>query len=165
MLTSGPRSPSRSSVGHPSGVRGGPALVHGRDQPQLTGQSEIVACRFHRGIVWAQDGRAETDPASHTPLQPFQFRSWMRDFPEPRLPGCGIRLGRTVEERSADARLVQSVDASVVVGRGRIVVAPIHQRRRAAVDLVERADERCDVKVLRTEYRGETGMHLLEVFK
>ena len=60
---------------------------------------------------------------------------------------------------------MQAINRRVVVLRCRVVVAPVSQRGGAAVELVERADQRGDMQVLRFKHRGQASMHLLEIFQ
>jgi hypothetical protein len=97
--------------------------------------------------------------------QPLDLGARVRHFPERGLARLGVGLGRAVEERRPDAGGEQAVDGGVVVFGRRVVVAPVGQRRRAAVELVERADAGGDGQVLRAERRGQAGVHLLEVLQ
>ena len=89
----------------------------------------------------------------------------MRHLPEGLLSGLRIGLGRAVEECGANPRLFQRIDRAIRMFRGRIVVAPVDQRGCAAVDLVQRANQRGDENVLGREFGRETRMHVMEVFE
>ena len=66
----------------------------------------------------------------------------MGDLGKMRLTRLGIRLGRAVKERGANAAFEQSAHCRVGMRGGRIVVTPVDQRGDAVIDLVERTDER-----------------------
>ncbi|MGY4410368.1 hypothetical protein ACVWW4_002104 [Bradyrhizobium sp. LB7.1] len=122
-----------------------------------------------RRIMRAEDREPKRDEAvavgEGPRQQPLDLAAWMRHLREVPLARFRLGLWRTVEEGSADAALDQAAHRSVGVIRRRIVVAPIHQRRGAAIDLVQRADQRRDVDILGPEYGREPGMHAAEIFQ
>ena len=73
--------------------------------------------------------------------QAQNFIARLRDFPIGRLAGFRVGLGRAVQEGGADARGAQRGDGGIGMGRGGVVVAPVHQGGRAVIDLVQRADQ------------------------
>ena len=117
--------------------------------------------------MWAQHGRANAQQRSTLmrPEQAFDFRTRMRHLPERCLAGLRVRLGRAMKKRRSNARLQQAVDGCIVVGGGSVVVAPVHQRGGAMVQLVEGAHQGGNVQILRGEDRRQAGMHLLEILQ
>ena len=70
-----------------------------------------------------------------------------------------------MKEKSADAGFEQSIYRRIIVCRRAIPVAPVHEGCCPAVHLVQRTHQVRDVQVVRLEYLGQSGVHLLEVFK
>ena len=72
-------------------------------------------------------------------------------------------LGRPVPEEGAYAGFFQAVDGPVrVPGRG-VVMAPVEEGRRAAVDLVEGAEEVGEIQIVGREAGGEVLVHAAPV--
>ena len=88
-----------------------------------------------------------------------------RHFTEMLLAGLRIGLRRAVQEQRADAGIGKALHSGVAVRGRRIVVAPVDQRGRAVVDLVERAHQIGDVDVFRAEQRRKPAMHRLHVLR
>src|ERR1700733_2082657 len=97
--------------------------------------------------------------------QPFNFGTRMWNFAEMLLTGLRIGLRRTMQEYAANPCLGESVDRAIGMGRRGIVVAPVAERRGAAVELVQGACQRADIQVVGREQRGETRVHATEVLR
>ena len=117
------------------------ALVHGGDQPQIFGHRKVVQGDVQRRIMRPEHRRlhAEQRVALMNFQQPLHFTTRMRHLPKWRLPRLGVRLGRAVEKRRANARFKQGVNGRIVVCGRRVVVAPVGKCGGAAVELVQRA--------------------------
>ena len=142
--------------------------MHARDEAELTRQAKILLRNFIGGVVGSEDRKAQCDQsvAGRQPLhQPLDLAARMRHLPERFLPRLGIGLGRAVEKSGADSRFDESVDGAIGMGGRGIVVAPVDQRGRAAVDLVKRPHQRCDVDVLGSELGGKPRVHMMKIFE
>src|SRR5689334_11395865 len=77
----------------------------------------------------------------------LQFSAGMWNFPKTLLTRFGIRLRRTMKKEGTDAGFQQGIDRPIIV-RGRPVsMAPIDQRCRATIQLVEGTNQIGDVHV------------------
>ncbi len=138
-------------------------------EAELAGQPEIGARHLQRGIMGAENGKAQ----GHQPIiareglppQPLDFGAGMGHFGEMGFAGLGVGLGRAVEEGGADAAFRQRFHRCVRMGGGGVVVAPIHQRRCAGIDLAIGAHEGGDADVVRPEAGGKARMHPAEIFQ
>src|SRR5207245_1974311 len=113
-----------------------------------------------RRVMRAENRESEGDEAvaigEGAGKQPLDLAAWMRDFGEVRLAGLGLGLRRAMKEGRSDAALDQPAYRGVGMVRRRIVVTPVDQGGRAVVDLVQRADKRCDIDVLGSEDGRQT---------
>ena len=70
-----------------------------------------------------------------------------------------------MEKHPPDARGQEALDGLIgVLGRG-VVVTPVAQCRRAAIDLVHGPHQGCNVEVLWRVVCGQPGVHIGEVFQ
>lgn len=143
--------------------------MHRGQQAVLAGKAEVRACDVERRVVRAEDRHAERHEGAiireGAAPQALDLTPRMRDFGEVRLPGLGVRFRRSVQKYRADAGCQQALDGGIRVRRRRIVVAPVDERRRSAVDLVYRADQRGNADILGLEAFREAGVHAREVLK
>ena len=142
--------------------------MHARNEAELARQAEILLRDFVGRVVRTEDRKAQSYQ-SVTGRQPFgkplDLAARMRHVPERLLSWFGVGLRRAVEKGGADSRFDEGVDGAIgMVGRG-IVVAPVDQRGRAAVDLVKGADQCGDVDVLRAEFGGKPRVHMMKIFE
>jgi hypothetical protein len=141
--------------------------MHAGNEVELARQPHVLARHLPGRIVRSEDRKPEADEAviAGEPALPQALDLGARhgNFAEMLLARPRIGLRRAVEKDRANAGLVETVDRRVGVVRSRIVVAPVDQRGRAAMDLVERAHQVGDEDVFRAEQRGEPAVHRLHV--
>ena len=97
--------------------------------------------------------------------QTLDLSAWVRNLPKRQFARLGIRLGCAMKKCRANARLKQSCDRRIIVRRCFVVVAPIHQGSGTAVQLVQRAHEVGNVKILRFKHGGQASVHVLEILQ
>src|SRR5262245_6328780 len=89
----------------------------------------------------------------------------MGNFPEPRLSRLRVRLRRAMEKCGTYSGFPQSIDRRIVVRGGWIVMTPVHERRGAAIQLIESANQSRDMQILRSKCRGQPGVHPPEILR
>jgi hypothetical protein len=89
----------------------------------------------------------------------------MRHLAEMRLAGLWIGLWRAMDEDGPHPGTDQAVESGVRVLGRRVVVAPVAERGRSAVDLVPAAEEFGMEQVLRLEQGCQAAMNVAKVLQ
>ena len=143
------------------------ARVRGRDEAELARHADVVLDHLPGAPVGPQDRHCQR----HQPVvagqpalaQGFDAVARMRNMRERRPRGLAQGLGGAMGENRANAAVHKPVDRPLSHLQAGDIVAPIHERRHAGVDLRQRADQIADVIVLGLVERGEIAVNMPEI--